>query len=276
MTDTFIVLNSKLIRAAQGLQDELTPGIIDRKGVFETAGVHDGKIFAWDEHVVRLKKGLKLLKIVMPQTEKYFLEASRKVIHKNKMNDCNLRISVWKDTKINFAVAARRRQKISAKEFQNGFKAAISPHIHPKRQFSSVKSLEYSLFRKAFIAAKEKKCDEAILINGSKNVVEGSRTNLFLVKNGRIITPPVSSGCLNGVARNYIIALCRELKNPCDVKNFKVEDLMNADEVFCTNSSLGLMPITAIDHQKIKQGKIGPISYQLNELLKAAIARNLT
>jgi 4-amino-4-deoxychorismate lyase len=143
-----IILNSKPLKADAKMLDGLTPGIIDRDGVFETTRVLGGRIFAWRAHIKRFKKGLRSLKMKMPCSEKCLLEFSRRVIRENNIEDGSLRISAWKDGEVRFAVIVRRNTSAGSIA-KKGFKAAVAKPVYRSSRGPRVKSLKYSFFRKA-------------------------------------------------------------------------------------------------------------------------------
>ena len=110
------------------------------------------------------------------------------------------------------------------------------------RRCADVKSLDYGVFAKAYQNAKAKGFDEAILLNCQGHVMESSRGNVFIVKDGQCLTPPLSSGCLNGIMRQRIIANAKNLGKPIIEKSITPAMLKSADQVFLTNSLVGIIP----------------------------------
>ena len=109
--------------------------------------------------------------------------------------------------------------------------------------------------------------DEAILLNESGHVAEGSTSNIFMVRKGRLITPPVSENVLEGITRNSVIELAeRELGMRVSERPIDRSELYVADELFFTGTAVGVAPVVRVDHRPVKDGAIGPIAGQLRHL----------
>ncbi|MEK6537555.1 MAG: aminotransferase class IV, partial [Nitrospirota bacterium] len=134
---------------------------------------------------------------------------------------------------------------------------------HRRQTPVPVKSLDYWLFRERLRQARAAGFYEALLLNHKGELVEGSRTNLFLVKDGCLFTPSIKSGCLPGVMRQKVLEGARCLKLRCSAKTLTAQDLFAADEAFLTNALLGIMPLTALDKQPIGTGRPGPVTRRM-------------
>jgi branched-chain amino acid aminotransferase len=102
--------------------------------------------------------------------------------------------------------------------------------------------------------------DEAIFLNSRGHVVEGSAENIFLVFNGRIVTPPKSDNILEGITRDTVLTLAADLGIPCEERTIARSELYRADEVFLTGTGAKVSPVTEIDRYPVGDGKVGPIS----------------
>ncbi|MFH1387265.1 MAG: branched-chain amino acid transaminase [bacterium] len=119
--------------------------------------------------------------------------------------------------------------------------------------------------------ALEKGYDEAILLSHEKTVAEGSGENLFMVKDGKLITPPLSETILPGITRVCIMTLAKnELKMATVERQIKQEELYSADELFFCGTGAQVSPIIEVDDKKIKEGKVGPITKNIQSLYFAA------
>ena len=114
------------------------------------------------------------------------------------------------------------------------------------RRLAEVKSLDYGLFAKAYAAALSRGFDEALLLNNRGHIFEASRANIFWIKDGILCTPPLSSGCLNGITRQQIITQARRLKIPLKEEILTPQLLRKADEVFLTNSLIRMKSVEKI------------------------------
>ena len=143
---------------------------------------------------------------------------------------------------------------------------------------NNLKTLNHFFYNHLTQLARERGFDEAFFLNVSGEVVEGARTNIFLVKEGKVSTPLVSCGCLPGITRAKVIDLLKRLKIPVLQRRVLPKELFSQDEIFVTNSLLGVMAVTRLDKKPIKQGQVGPLTknimavYQI-EVEKACLLR---
>ena len=108
--------------------------------------------------------------------------------------------------------------------------------------------------------AKQRRFDEAILLDQSGNVSEAPGENIFLVKNNRLVTPPLSSSALDGITRKSIITLAKDMKLKIKVRKVSKKELKLADEIFLSGTAAEITPIVTIDKKKIGDGKVGNIT----------------
>ena len=108
--------------------------------------------------------------------------------------------------------------------------------------------------------AKQRGFDEAILLDQSGNVSEAPGENIFLVKNNRLVTPPLSSSALDGITRKSIITLAKDMKLKVRTKKVSKKELRLADEIFLSGTAAEITPIIRIDKKKIGSGKVGNIT----------------
>ena len=105
--------------------------------------------------------------------------------------------------------------------------------------------------------------DEAIMLNNRGHVAEGSAENIFVIKNGKITTPPLSADILNGITRNSAIQMIKASGKKINEKNITVKNLLAADEIFMTGTAAEVKSVTRVNRTKIGSGKIGPITKEL-------------
>jgi len=113
--------------------------------------------------------------------------------------------------------------------------------------------------------------DEAIVLNEDGQVAEGSAENLFLVREGVLVTPPITANILEGITRDTVIALARDLGIPVVERPVDRTELYLAEEVFLTGTAAGLAPVVEIDRRRIGTGKPGPIFTQLRDLYERIV-----
>lgn len=261
MKKTIINLDEQFQRTGQRGLNRLTPGLLKARGVFETMRTYRGKIFGYREHCRRMRRGLRVLKIKPPASFLRDESLIYRVMQKNRLSDARIRLMCWKDKK-NKVYAAVVCQPLALPK-RGSFRVMVSSLIHPQNRLSRLKTLDYEIFHKAYAQARRLGFDEALLLNKKGEAVEASRANLFAVKGGILYTPPVSSGCLEGITRSFVIACAKRAKIVFGSKKLTEESLLNADEVFLTNSVSGIVFVSQIGGARIGTGQAGVITRRL-------------
>jgi branched-subunit amino acid aminotransferase/4-amino-4-deoxychorismate lyase len=220
-------------------ESEATVSIFDRgflygDGVFETMRVYGGRIFRALEHFDRLHIGLEALKIKPELSQEELRAVCRALIEKNEVAEGVARVYVTRDS----IVATLRRYAAQPVQLQ----AMISTvRIDPRlSRFKTANRLPYLLAQQEAVEAN---VNDAVLLNTDGRVVEFTTSNLFVVKDGGLFTPPLTDGPLPGITRHAVLGLAAEKGIATREHSFGREFLENADEVFATNS---LMEITSI------------------------------
>jgi len=242
-----IFIDGKYVKVGENTLKAFTPGVFKAKGVFETMLGLDGVAIDGEEHLRRLKQGLQALKIKAPKIDPLILGQLLKI---NRLSCARLRIMVWQEGKQVHVAAMALAYKIPD---QKPLKVClIQTNREATRRWASVKSLDYELFVKAYTKAQAQRFDEALLLNAKNFIFEASRANIFWMKNAILYTTPLSSGCLNGITRQQVIAQTKRLGLVVREKNCTLAVLKQADAVFLTNSLVGICPIDLSSCREIK------------------------
>jgi branched-chain amino acid aminotransferase len=271
-----IFLDGQKIHASPSMRDSFAPGVLKARGVFETLRVYRGKTFALKEHLARLRCGVRALHLNYDVSFKKISQKIDALVRENRIKEGRLRISIWKEGNTTREALILQSVEDDARlHKEGGFKASVSNLRFPSVRNSKIKSLDYGLFRQAFVNAKRDGYDEAILVNRKGFVVEGSRSNVFMVQDRCLWTPPSTTGCLEGITRQFVIQIAKRFKRPVRYKFFTATELSQADEAFLTNSLLEIMPLVQLNKNHIASGKPGMITRQIHQayrgLLKAYI-----
>ncbi len=255
-----LFIDGKLTDSTSSLEKQLTPGRLAARGVFESMYAPGDRISALPAHLRRLFKGLRRLKIKPGYSAKEIERQLKYSLQLARLNTARVRLMVWsKYSKVHTSIQIFPYNVMSAKKYREGFRACVSPlRLNSNTLLFGLKSLKYQTFLKAYESAQRKGFDEAILLNTKGEIVEGSRTNVFIVKNGRLFTPWLASGCLPGITRQTVMSLAKRRGVSIKACSLHLNDLWKADEAFLTNSLIGVMPLTSINGQEIGKGAIGP------------------
>ena len=253
-------------------------------GVFETLKVINNKILFLEDHYFRLMSSMRVIRMEIPMnfTMEYLEKQILALVNKNGLSaSSRARITVYRNdggyylpqnNTVSFLIHAVALQNtLYAVEKMNYEVDLYKDFYITKQLLSSIKTTNKIINITGSIFANENGLDNCLLLNDSKNVVEALQGNLFMVLGNKLITPPVSEGCLNGVMRKQIISLAKKIKN-LEVIEAAISpfDLQKAEELFITNVIKGIQPIT----QYRKKSFVSKVSVQLLQQLNDMINTN--
>ena len=245
-------------------------------GIWDSLRYHNDNFIFLKEHLDRLYKDAKLIDLKIHLTRKKLSEALIKTIQINKMKtDVHLRIIVsrgikstpYQSPKVTISkptiIIIPEYKKPDIKTYKKGLKLVTVKTIRgpinvQNPQINSLSKLNCIL---ACIEANKKNADEALMFDINGNVATNNSTHFFFVKNNTVFT---STGkyCVTGITRQKIIDLCKKNKIKVKEKNFKLKEVLNADEAFCTGSFAGIVPVNQINKKKYSLKK-NPITKEL-------------
>jgi branched-chain amino acid aminotransferase len=168
-------------------------------------------------------------------------------------------------------IQASKLQNIRYKFSKTQFEVDLyKDFIVPKQLLSTLKTANKITHVTASIFAKENQLDSSLLINETKNVIEAANGNLFMLIGNKLITPPISEGCLNGIMRKQIIEIAKQLDS-VEVIEAAISpfDLQKADELFITNVIIGIQPITKYRKKEFETGLANKLLEKLNSVIEA-------
>lgn len=233
-----IYLDGQYLKVNTQIIEAFTPGAFKAPGVFETMRAAKGEVLDIALHLKRLRAGLKILGVRAPSVSPLVL---KEVLRRNHLPDARVRLMVWQAGQQAHVMAIALPYKIPAKKI---YRVCLVKTDRPANdRLADVKSLDYGLFAEAFSRAQAKGFDEALLLNRSGYIFEASRANIFWIKDKVLYTPPLSSGCLNGITRQQVLKEARKMRTPVKESHLTPEILKNADAAFLTNSLIGIKPI---------------------------------
>jgi branched-chain amino acid aminotransferase len=259
-------------------------GLLYGDGVFEGIRVYAGRIFECDAHLRRLYDSAKAIRLRVPATPEQLRAAIEQTVKANNFSDCYVRLVVTRGAGTlgidpakcptpSIIVIADLIQVHSKDAYEKGIAVITSSiiRVHPNALSPRVKSLNYLNNILARIEANDVGAAEAIMLNQEGDVAEATVQNVFIARDGRLRTPPITAGILEGVTRDVMIKLCARNTIPCEQARIQRHDLYVADEMFLTGTGGEVMPVTKIDNRVIGTGEVGP----LTKLLKDAFHRHV-
>lgn len=252
-------------------------------GVFETLKIVNNKILFFEDHYFRLMASMRIIRMEIPMsfTMEYLEEQILELATvKNIQNSARVRLTVFRneggfylptDNSISFVIQASELDNVKYKITNSKFEVDLyKDFIVPKQLLSTLKTTSKITHVTASIFAKENQLDSSLLINETKNVIEASNGNLFMLMGNKLITPPISEGCLNGIMRKQIIALAKQIST-VEVVEQEISpfDLQKADELFITNVIIGIQPITKYRKKEFDVLLATQLVEKLNNVIQA-------
>jgi branched-chain amino acid aminotransferase len=287
----FIWFNGALVPWGDAKVHVLAHGLHYGTGVFEGMRCYptaDGPaVFRLDAHLERMVKSAELYELPIPYSKEALADATLELIRANRLESAYIRplaffgaatLSVWtKDCPVEVMIAAFPTGSYHANAAQ-GVRVTISSI----RKFDNAaipawgKACgQYINSVRAVQEAQRRGFDEALLLNSHGQIAEGSGENLFVVKDGAIVTNDIDASILMGVTRASILEIARDLGVPTRVSPISVEDVLNADELFFSGTAVEVTLIREVDGRVIHNGAVGPITQRIQETFNQAVRGQL-
>lgn len=283
--DEVVYLNGRLIPASEARLSPFNYGFLIGFGIFETMRSYNGRIFRLDRHLARLMKSAEALDMASKMSGFDLADACYQVLKANGLSDARIRLTVSAGEgeivpdlstyhEVTVFIVARKLVPLSVAVYERGYKVMLSSirrnSLSPLARHKSISWLENILARSQARAAG---ADEALLLNERGFVAECSASNIFLVSDEILLTPPVDSGALPGVTREVVLELAQNMGLRAVVGEVELKDLLMADEAFLTSSIIEVMPLTQLDGRPVGDGKPGKITRRLMSAYRELVAR---
>ena len=253
-------------------------GLLYGDGIFEGIRAYHGRVFKLKEHIDRLFYSAKAILLEIPMSSAQITRAVVEVCRENKIRDGYIRLVVTRGMgtlglnpksckRPSVIIIADKIQLYPPEVYQRGLDIITVPttrNLHSALN-PAIKSLNYLNNILAKIEANNGGCEEAVMLNAEGFVAECTGDNVFIVKNGALLTPPLSAGALYGITRRTVIELAEESGLKVSEPNLTRYDLFNADECFLTGTGAEIVPVVKIDGRVIGTGKPGRVTRRLED-----------
>ena len=273
-------INKKFIPLKEANVSILDRGLLYGDGAFETMRSYEGIVFHIEKHIDRLNTSLKILQIKTKISKIKLKEAVYRLLDKNKLKNAYIKIIVTRgkqtgllapikgtDSTVMIYVLPYKKPKKSI--YNKGIRVSIvESQTNEKSVTIGNKTLNYLHNVLTRLEAKKEGFDDAILVNQKGIISEATSSNIFIVKNGNLLTPSLDSGILPGITREEVIGLMKKKVKECFISKVA---LFGADEVFLTNSLMEIVPVVKINNRKIGNGKPGEVTKSLMETFKSSV-----
>jgi branched-chain amino acid aminotransferase len=285
MSEEFLVyIDGKFYPKSEAKVSVYDHGLLYGDGVFEGIRAYHGIVFHLKEHIDRLYRSAHPILLKIPMTKSQLTEAVLKTLKKNKLENAYIRLVVTRGIG-DLGLDPRKCPKATIIIITEPLLQLNSPEALAKgittiitwvkrnpvdAATHEIKSLNYLNSILGKIEANNTGADEAICLDKTGYVCEGVGENIFIVRDGKIITPPVSSGALNGITRAVIIRLAKKLGIEVTERNITPNELFTADEVFFTGTAAEVAPIREVNKRVIGTGKPGPVTKRIMQEFEKA------
>lgn len=265
--------------ADQAVVSVFDHGFLYGDGVYETLRTYNRRPFLLERHLKRLRASAERLTIAVPIHDDDFsrrLRVTMADVHPS--GEVMLRILITRgvgelsyDPSVcptpTVVIIAQAHREIPEAKLRTGLRLIVANVLrnHPQSVDPSIKSNNLLNNVLAMQEALQLQADEAILLNHRGEFAECSQSNLFVVRSGKVLTPPLNSGLLEGVTRNFLFEVGADLEVPVAEAVLKETDLPELDEMFITSTTREVVPVIRVGSHQIGSGRPGPVTMRLLE-----------
>jgi branched-chain amino acid aminotransferase len=271
-----IYLDGKYVSEEDAKVSVFDHGLLYGDGVFEGIRVYGGKIFRLEQHLDRLFASAKAIMLTIPMTRQQLVEACCETCVRNKLQDGYIRLVVTRGVGClglnpftcknpTVCIIASTIELYPEEIYRNGLKLVTAGTVRtsPAAVSPAIKSLNYLNNILAKIEAINAGTVEALMLNAEGYVAECTGDNVFVVRGGRLATPPISAGALIGITRGVVFELAAKMGIAVSEPNLTRYDIMTADECFLTGTAAEIVPVASLDARPIGSGKPGALTLKL-------------
>lgn len=273
-----IWMNGNLVEQSQAKVSVFDHGLLYGDGVFEGIRVYSGRVFELAAHLRRLYESAKVIRLNIAMTVEAMAKAVEETVKANGISDGYIRLLVTRGIgslglnpftckEPQVIIIADQIQLYAKELYEKGMKiiCAATQRNHPLSLPPQVKSLNYLNNLLAKMEAIDSNVHEAIMFNHMGFVAEASGDNVFIVRDGAVLTPPPQAGSLEGITRGIVMKLAAEMGMKVIEENLTRFDLYVAEEIFLTGTAAEVIGVVDVDSRPIGNGKPGPITKKLSE-----------
>jgi branched-chain amino acid aminotransferase len=286
MGERLIYISGQLVPKSEAKVSVFDHGFLYGDGIFEGLRVYSGNIFKCREHLIRLYESAKSILLDIPMTIDELEEKVVETVRANQLGDAYIRLVVSRgvgdlgldpyNCSIAEVIIIVDQVRLFPQElYDKGLDIVTVPTRRntPDALNPKIKSLNYLNNVLVKIEAKRAGVMEALMLNHEGYVCEGSGDNIFLVKKGRLLTPPGYLGALEGITRDTVMELAKEKGYEVVETPFTRHDVYVADECFLTGTAAEVIPVISVDSRIVGEGVPGPITQELMKSFRHVVTR---
>lgn len=277
-----VYLNGEMVPRDQARVSALDYGFLYGYGLFETMRAFGGRVFRLERHLDRLARSTKLLGLAVDI--RGLGEAVSETLRANRLVNARVRIAVSAGQgqmppdpatcgEPTILVLADESRPYPDEAYRRGFKCIVSTiRRNSQSPLSGIKSANYMESLLARQEARTDGVDEALFLSEKELLVEASMSNVFLVCDDELLTPPLGSGVLPGITREAVLELASQQGITAYERDVSLDDLYRAREAFLTSAGIGVMPLTEAGGRPIGTGRPGPVTERLMAAYRKLVA----
>ena len=301
MTQTELVyVAGDLVPAAEARISALDAGVLLGAGLFETLRTYGGRPFRLEAHLARLRASGEFFRIFVRETDAEITATVARLLEANGVPDARIRLTATRGPltlrepqgdpeqgrrvaaavdddeapPATLIITAGPMTPYPAELYEKGATVVVSDiRTSPDDPTVYHKTTGYLRNLLALRDAHCARATEALLFNTKGRLAEGSLSNVFIVSEGRLLTPSVEEGLLAGITRAAVLELAAEVGVPAEQRPLAVREVLDADEIFLTNSIMELLPVGRVERKEIGTGRPGSVTKQLAEAYRALVIR---
>ncbi len=281
MSEHWVLLNGQFVEQRSAVVSAYDAAFLHGVGLFETMRAGGGRVFKLEAHLSRLLNSAAKLLAPMDRTVLPDAERFEELLQRNGLQEARVRLTVTPGATLEVGDAGLPTPTVLVTAGPLGgfppqtYRDGVAVMIARARQavddpLAGHKTTCYLPRLLALRAAHGAKCAEALFFNTSNELAEGAISNVFVVKEGRLRTPPLATPVLPGIARATVLELAAALRIPCDdAAPLTINDLLDADEVFLTNTIIQVLPVVRVEKHDIRGGHVGSLARRLFDAFRA-------
>lgn len=280
--DAIVNLNGRVVGARDAVISVFDHGFLYGDGVYETLRTYNRRPFLLDRHLGRLRRSAGRIRLAIPLSDEELTARIAETVGAAPPGELYIRLLVTRgpgeltyDPKAcptpSIVIIVKPHTPPPPEAFEHGVTIALSSILrnHPGALDPQIKSNNLLNNALAMQEAIERGAYEALMCNYRGELAECSQSNVFLVRDGTVCTPRLESGLLEGITRNFVLELARELGITARETVLYPVDLDRADEVFITSTTREVLPVVRVDERPVGSGRPGPVARQLLEAYRA-------
>ena len=279
-----VFLNGQMVDEPNAHVSIHDAGLMHGVGLFETMRSYQGVVFRLADHLDRLFRSAETLGIEIDHNRAEIAEAVEDLLDANSLTEARIRLTVTRGSlaqldadqppKSTLILTAAKQESYPEEYYKKGMTVIISRYKqNPDDPLSGHKTLSFFSRMLALQEAQQKQAGEALMFTTTNRLAEGAISNVFLVKAGELLTPPLETPVLPGITRQVTLELAQGAEIEIEERELLIKDVLEADEIFLTNAIMGLMPVCRLEKHTIGNEKPGPVYQKLHDAYRQTIER---